>query len=594
MEKIKRSKLAYFVFFLALVFAVYRPLFNSYFEADEWFHFTHSMPLTRQPNGLWLTLSQTITNSSNLSAGQHIDPIGEMIFYLNSLFFGTSFTPYVIASLLLHALNSFLVFLLIKEFYSNRDNLRVNLLTLSGGAFFALLAAPYQNVTWVAFYGQNVLSATFFLLTLLFLKKGFNLRSKTFISLSSLFLLLSLLTKESAFSLLFIIPLIIFTEDKVFSTTYLFITYLIPLVLYLPYRFLLPAFYNLKSPSSQSILTINDTTNLVIFRTFTFPFRMISEVFLPRGTVLSILTLIMPAIYPQIGEEGEFRRLNRLHYLYGPGDAMIVYLFSLIIIILVIVFLVRMKRSKHINESIALLTGLGIIIATALPLVLNVLFIPTWGIDFFDSRDYYLPAIGAAILFSYFLFKLGEFLSKLFVDKRFNYSPKYMWIIILFGLWLAQNTSALNKQVNGVAQLGAPRKYIIESIKRDIPVLPPKAVFYTESNKELSPDKQQPILPFQTSFAQVLTIVYYDKNPLPDSFFNETFLGDKGLGYEFKDGRGLGYYRSKTDLLSDIKIGKFDVSDVYAFYYNPDKNVIENITASVRQELESSISGALR
>ncbi|MBI4091587.1 MAG: hypothetical protein HY427_00040 [Candidatus Levybacteria bacterium] len=108
-----------FLFFAVTVFFVFRDLFNSYFVADEWFHFTHYLPLTKKSEGLFTAMLSPFISTGELSGGQHVNPIASSIFFLNSKLFGMNYVPYAVMSLLLHAVNSFLVFRLILLFLKN-------------------------------------------------------------------------------------------------------------------------------------------------------------------------------------------------------------------------------------------------------------------------------------------------------------------------------------------------------------------------------------------------------------------------------------------------------------------------------------------
>jgi len=97
------------------VFFVYRDLFGSYFEADEWVHFTYYLPLTKSPIGFFTSIFSTIGGSSFLSGeGQHINPVATSIFFLNTKFFGLNFPPYAFMTLLFHSINTFLLFIFVR------------------------------------------------------------------------------------------------------------------------------------------------------------------------------------------------------------------------------------------------------------------------------------------------------------------------------------------------------------------------------------------------------------------------------------------------------------------------------------------------
>lgn len=586
-----------FVSLIVLIFFTFHSLLGSYFEADEWFHFTHYLPLTQNPFGSIIALTRSITDANALSEGQHVVPIGEELFFLNVLIFGINFKPYAIISLVLHSVNSFLVFLLIKELLAGVKDKNSMFFAILGSIFFAFTTVPVHVITWAAFYGQNVLSVSFFLLSLLFLQKALNTKIKKYIYLSSLFLLLDLMTKETAIILVFIIPVMIFMNNKNFTVKFLCKIYAIPLAFFAFFRFIIPIIYlwidqwiiaSLNSVDHPSFTMVNKgiDLSLIIYRTITFPLSMISQVFIPGPTMLSFLKIISPLIYYQYAGEPAARGQNRLFFIYGPGQNLLYYLISFAILIMVIIIVRKYyKKNKKIEAKIVLLSLL-ILVTSAFPLVLNVLRIPSWGTDFFDSRHYYMPSVGAAILLPFLLMFVSEIIVKALKKIKISV-PILLVLIILFAMWFINNLIVLKSNLNIIVdQTGVPRRKIITQLKEYLPILPQKAVFYAETD---GGGAYGPVLPFQTSFPQILTVVYYDKNPLPNSFFNKFVFDAKPQGYMYSEERGFGFYNSRKSLLEALKTKAFGIKDVYAFYYDSKSAKLTNITQSIRDEMENSL-----
>lgn len=609
-----------FLFFAGLVFIVFKDLFNSYFEADEWFHFTNYLPLTRQPHAFLSVLVKTVTETNLLSRGQHVVPIGEEIFFLNTLFFGTNYTPYIFLSLLLHSINSFLVFLFIRElFHPKKLERKKKLMAFFGGIFFALSQIHFHAFAWAAFYGQNNLSVTFFLLCVLFLMKAFNTKKRSFLYLSLLFLFLDLFTKETSTALFFVLPFIVLIEKRTFSLKYLAKLFIFSLIVFSLFRFVLPNIYqgighladkwvdNYISSANKSTGNKDDGTIVssdlsihkniyaeLLFRSATFPVKMTSEFYFPRETVLQIVSIITPVIYPQPGGGDEqVRSQYRQFFLNGPGNDMLIYIISISIILLLISLAKKFYIDKKFAESKSIIIGLAIIFFGALPLVLIVLSFPRWGYDtYLDSRHYYMSSVGAAIVFPFLLLGIGEFISKALAKLLRFRMPIILIASLVFFIWFVNNLVSLNRTFNVMVQISAiPRREVINQLKKNVPVLPQKAVFFIETD---GLGAYGPLLPFQTSFPPILTVIYYDKNPLPDSFFSTFFLEGKTEGYLYSEGRGLGFYNSKKALLEALLNNKFSINDIYGFYYDSQKIKLKNTTAEIRKEMNESLTDAKR
>jgi len=602
---IENNSWSVFVFFCILTFTLFQSLFRSYFEADEWVHFTYYLPLTRKPDGFLTAFISTFVNTGFLTGeGQHINPIATEIFFLNTKFFGLNYAPYAFMSLLLHAVNSFLIFYFIKTLLHKKENIKKNIYALLGSLFFALAPTPLHTITGAApFYGANVLSVTLFLLCVISFKTAFIKRKKKLIYVAVVFLFLALFSKETSVFLFILLPFMALIEKGIFSLKFLGKIFFLCLIGYSIFRFLIPNFYILPEkltnmlinnyvPSSyQKNATVKpvDTGTIVsrdlsiyknlpgevLLRTITFPLRMIGTLFLPRATVFSIVQFITPVIVPTIDDSSA-----QLSFLYGSGNFVVIYLASLGILIFCIKLVLGFVRKRSLDDARALMTGLAIIILGALPLVAIIFSFPRWGYDFyFDSRHYYNSNIGAAIVFPFLLFGLSKFVSKFFRIRKIS-----LVVLVLFIIWLFNNMYVLGlTKAQFINKYGSDRREVVNQLKNYIPILPKKTVFYFETDRLSA---FGPNLPFYTSIPQALTVVYYDKSPLPDSFFSKTLFNGKPQGYYYSQGRGFGYYTSKKDLADALSIKSFSVNDIYGFYYYAQNVKLKNITSQLRGEMK--------
>jgi len=125
---------------------------------------------------------------------------------------------------------------------------------------------------------------------------------------------------------------------------------------------------------------------------------------------------------------------------------------------------------------------------------------------------------------------------------------------------------------------------VVQQLKEYLPKLPPKTVFYFETDGKSA---LGPRLPFFTSVPQALTVVYYDVSPLPDSFFDKPLFLGNPEGYQYADGRGFGFYTSKKELAKDLSSGLFSGENIHSFYYYAEKVKLKNTTWEIRGEMEN-------
>lgn len=586
-----------------LVFVIYGKLFNSYFESDEWFYFTYYFPLTREPYGVLNSIVSTITNSNYISGSQHVVPVASLIYFLNTKFFGLNFVPYAFMSLFFHTINSFLVYLFVKSLLYEKGSFMKNTYSILSSLFFAISPIPMHAITgFAAFYGQNVLSITFFILCLLFYKSAFVKKEKKLIYVSVVFLFLALFTKESTSFIFLLLPLMTLIEKRIFPFKFLSKIYLICLAVYLVFRFLIPgisvlpgklidnyishsSMYQTKESVAESMgSSINPGIHRsqlgeIIFRTFTFPIKMTGSIFLPQQTVFSIVQFIAPIISP-IPPGGDTSIYSE--FIYLSGQATIIYLGSIAIIVFCLISVLNFMRRRRYEETRAIVIGMAIITFGALPLVAIMFTFPNWGYGiYFDSRHYYNPAVGAAIIFPFLIFGIAKFISKILHIKRV-----LLITFALFLFWLTNNAYAFDKSIKLFTQnYTKDRKESINQLMGYLPKLKDKTVFYFET------DGQAPFssLPFFTSVPQAITVAYYKSSPLPNTFFGKPLFSGNIQGYQFSKGKGFGYYISKKNLSDDLILEKFNPKDIYAFYYYGGSGKLKNITLNVRKEMEDYI-----
>jgi hypothetical protein len=584
-------------------------MFFSYFESDEWAHLTYYYPLTQKADGLFQAVIGTMHHTGTLSQGLHVVPVSWGIFYLDTLLFGMNFVPYAFMALLLHAINSFLIFLLIKIYLNKKNTWKNTVMAFTGGIFFALSPTPIHAWTGATpFYGQNILAVTFFIASILSFKWALITAKKKYLYITIAFLFLALFAKESAALLFLLLPFIVVVEKKVFSPKLLAKLFIIAVLIFTFIRFILPHIplgYNStdkveiavntsdvadNSITNTNLSVIKDVPAELLFRTITFPIRAISQLYFPRPTLYSIVETITPIIYPPIkGIEGAEHAQKLQSFVTGPGSDYFIYGFSAGILLLFIYLFNKFKKNKENEKLRIIIVGLAIIIFGTLPLVLIIFSFPQWGYDtYFDSRHYYLPAVGAAILFPFLLLAISNLVTKLIQTVSKIVVPSAFIAVILFLVWLSSSLNDIKVSLYATVDLtGSPRRQIVEQIKQQLPSLPQNVVFYVETDG-LGPYGK--ILPFQTSIPQVLSIIYYNKSHLPDSFYKTTIFDGKAEGYQYADGRGFGYYASKKSLTDALLENKFKVDNIYSFYYDSQQIKVTQKTDEVREELKKYLT----
>jgi tetratricopeptide (TPR) repeat protein len=291
-------------------------------------------------------------------------PLSLLSLGIDHLIGGNSPFIFHFTNLLLHLLNTFLVFLLVKRLTRN------NLLAILTCMLFGVHTLHVESVAWVS-ERKDVLYSFFYLLTLIIYTTYASGRKGWYYGLSLLFFLLSLLAKGQAVVLVAILPLIDYAQDrKLFSRKVL--SEKVPFLL-LSLLFTWIAFRAQLSG------------NAIKFNTFSLPERFAFASFgFTQYLIKGILPISLSALY-----QYPLKPLNG-----GIPSFYWLYIISLPLFFTGSYFL--FKRSK------IYVFGLGLFFLNLLPLLQ---LIPV-GEAIMADRYFYIPSVGLLLCFAAGLLEL--------------------------------------------------------------------------------------------------------------------------------------------------------------------------------------------
>jgi hypothetical protein len=599
-NKATKTQIIFLCFFFSIVIAFfYAKAFAGYFQGDEWFYFTQFLPFTRQPYGIWEAFYKSIADSYDVSGGGHLDPIYNVVWFLHNQFFGLHFTPYMIGSLIVHSVNTILLFFVVRKV------LKKDSYAFVAALFFGLSSIHQQAITWVMAYIPTLISVTFLLISLLFFLYWLEQKKQTlFILLSFLAFLAGLLTKESVVILFVIFPLLYVlshpSRKEVTWRNVFFQLYAMLLIFYLPYRFLLPKFflwlhYHGKNlPAAAKPLSI--AFDLILFRLITYPLKMLTEVFVPYRWLLRRVEDLTPLAYPTYGAEKAVRGSNFLTFTQSAGSDMVIYLIALLLLAAIFGALIMTWRNIVLRNAILL--GSAIVLLSSLPLLAIASYAPGWAyVTFFDSRHIYLASVGGAILFCLAIMSISDSITHLiilFLRKRYfwkqvkNYTSNLsiIFTVLLVILWTGIQYHFLQQDLAQLEQMGIQRKIVLQKILHDVPTIKKKAIILVTSNAGYY--GFGPIPPFQTNLGQILSIFYYQNHSLPVDFMKSNFLTKNNLtgeGYTEYNGKGFGYFLDENNLIRYAAEYTISPDIIYAFAWNGGPYTMTNTTTSIRKKV---------
>lgn len=321
---------------------------------------------------------QTFLSSFGFSKIVHYHPLVYISYSVEYLLFGLNPAYYHLTNILLHAVNVYLLFLVLKKADINQH---VSMLTV---LFFAFHPLHVESVAWVTERKDLLYTLFYFGAIILHISYSQNKHKKYYIG--SLFLFsLSCLSKSMAVTLPIVLALIDFYMKRDAKKSF---------KQYLPYLFisLIISIINLKVAyfnANLSSFSLSDTLILTCYALLFYPFKVIFPVHLS-------------AIYPYPDS------ITWLHY-----SAAFVFL-----IITIMFFVYSRNKLFKFGVLFYLFT-----IIPVLPLV-------PFGISLTADRYVYMPSIGLFLIFSALIYNTNSILSEKITNVR-NVYIAFVAIIVI-------------------------------------------------------------------------------------------------------------------------------------------------------------------
>lgn len=535
--------------FLAVIY-FYLPLSQAFFQQDEWLAFGRHFLL------LDVSFFEILKNAF-WNTGAHFVPLSFLTINLIFRLFLLDFKLYVLFSILLHLINTGLVYILAKEI--NKDKLFSYLPAL----LFGIMAAGSQSTSWVVADISVHMASMFALFSLIFFSKFIQKRKERDFFYSLFLVLISLMFKEIALGLfVFYFLLLLFFR---IPRKLLFLLISVGFVYFLFRTFLFfqpgPEIYRQSIMRETGIYPKAILINLVLS-----PINSLTQTLVPSTLLVTIAKFITSYLPETLAgakmtfEYDSFILQKTIPFL------------SILIFLLVPLLLLSLYRSRQ-REI------LGLAFFSVFFVILNSLvysFIPERAgvIYLTDSRNLYFVSVGTA----FFIF----FAIKLLVGRSI------FKLAMLFIPFFILNVFTLRSDLKSVVDQGFERHEILNKIKASQPELKQKTLFYSESDWSFyGLAEKTRIFPFQSGFGQTLIVWYYPTSPLPRRFLESKYLWEiDEQGYMESEGKGFGYFRDFEILAETLKTKNLPLEAVIAYRYSFTDRSVFDITEEVRGRLE--------
>lgn len=558
------KRFIFFTLFLyaTILFLTYGNLPKTFFQQDEWAIFGYHISADK----LGISLFNRLFIHQQES---HLNPFSNIATLIQFRLFGVQFAPYAWVAMMLHGVNTVLVYVLSWMLIKNRW------LALFAGIFFLINSIGHQAIVWIATTTGTAGSTLIFLLSVIagisYIQSGE--RRRDLLGLTMLGLVISLGFKETTVFGFILIPILwmIFTKKRSLGGG-IRVGAAVTLsgALYLIARFMLLALRS--APSISPEVVTRPSFDVYVFRTVVIPVRVFVQSFIPQELHLVLARLAMRLGYPQFMIGGAPNP-----YLVESAAADIITLAGLLGIVVVIVLLRRSfqkTRQMHLSRVLSFVCA-GIWLS-ALPFI----FIPgRAGYNaLLDGRHLYLTSAFVSIFAALMVAGI--------VGKVKKNRP--IMALLCMGIFLVgfYHIRIIRRDILNQVTVAKLRQSIVGSVLTYVPVLPRRAVFYVESDAAYY-GVAEPIVPFQSGFGQVL-LVWYSATGMdfPACLFESEYLYIQ-MEENFKEceGRGFGYFRKPVTFNEALAVYKFLPDELFAFRFTSATNTFEDTTADMRRKL---------
>ncbi|MBT4350027.1 hypothetical protein HOD19_04635 [bacterium] len=206
LSQVKFKSWQVFSLFLVLGLLLFTSSLWTSFLSDDW----HWLYLAKNTNWSWQIFA---TNYEGLNLGGSYNPLLLIIFKVFYSLFGLHSGAYHFVSILLHALNALIIYLLAQKIFV-LAKIKNHYLSIIAGALFLIWPTQVETINWLAAW-PHLWMTTFYLSSFLFYLIWRSDKKAKFFILSLVLFLAALFTKELAISL----PLVILLWEIYFVST---------------------------------------------------------------------------------------------------------------------------------------------------------------------------------------------------------------------------------------------------------------------------------------------------------------------------------------------------------------------------------------
>lgn len=550
---LKKDILALGGLFAAILFA-FSGLQNTFYQQDEWLAVGGVFEQGIKYPFFGFNMLQVIFGD-----GRPMTRIFSYYFFSNFPFNFFLLSAYSVG---FHFANSILVFFIAKKLLGNRTYAFIS------AVFFALNSVSHQSVTWFA-ASFGLQPASFLILISLYSFIKYVDEQKRYLAwISIISCIISLYFKESGIFLFLFLPIVPFilkskisikkyivNFSPVFAFAFIFILYRLVLMI---------------SRTKDSLLAGTTLLNqghmitpaMLVLRFIMYPLTSFSLLFINPPIPRTIAIWFIQKYYPFITVQGDL-------IAYTVVLDMLSVVVSLILLLLLFKFFWKKEGDRR-----SLLFGLTLIVTSMLPYI-----VVSKEYTYLEPRYYYLPVIGAAIIF-------GLFIKKIYESIKWIPFAQYMAALIV-GFILFLHIGTMQNEIGIQKDLATIRLSYISQLKTILPTLTGNQnVFYVMGNEAYVFDGNY--TPFQNGPGYTFMVLYFSSGKIPQGLLTSGYFFNFEQGYKEHNGKGFGFYTNFDKLKEDSKKFHFSPNAIHVLYYDSKNHRVADVSDKTRKLLFTS------
>jgi hypothetical protein len=541
------------LFFFGIILVFTHGLFDNYFEQDEWGAIGSAIHSFSLP---WWNIF--------ITRGFHFSPLGYILWDLLYKFFGLQAGYYTFIQLLMHAIASYLVFLLASKLSNDK---KIGLLT---GILFATNSRAYQAYMHLAI---NTSVGVFLCIVLFFVYLS-RIKNKYFTLQNAVILFLIFLAavgiREEGVMIvpMFAVYIWLFDASKInkknVKPLFVMATGL--------FVFLLLRYISQKFNTTFIPVGLRVTFGSVIYNLISLPVKLVVQNIFSGVTIFKFLVANGHQLYSDT-------QISVLDTYPVFMDLTFVSIFCIMLVFFSL-WHFYLGNKKYIK----------IIIFSIFWILCNAFILSFVGRRLYivEERYLYFSSFPVLFVFSIIVCSLYRTRSRIVVVNIVTKIVSALCVIFL----LTFSYQEIQSAVQSKAFVGKARKSLMNSVLDVHPTIQNNTIFYIQCKgvchkNELFGLSSEWVMPFSSGAGWNMLVLYATKQEnIWGKFLTDDFLLNlNSQGYKKIGNDSFGYFTDISLMRQTLKEYNYDSDIVLALEYNEDSFTVRDISTTIRQEL---------